>query len=365
MSVDISSFGPWRGFNLLEKFMVQRNSPFLELDFQRMAEWGLDFVRLPMDYRCWIINKDFYRINEKVLKEIDQAVEFGRKYGVHVNINFHRAPGYCVNPPLEPLSLWKDKEALEACEYHWRLFAERYKGISSERLSFNLLNEPYRIDMSTYKRFVERMLRAIREVDEDRLVIADGLQGKGEFRGEYWSWDVTPIPGINDPLFGQSFHTYQPPWITWLGAQHLYPWFIYDEQPEYPGVAPNIDKYLKKLPLDSPYRIDYVRYKDVRIDKAWLENWMKPFIDLKERGTFIHCGEMGVHSKKVPRQSQLNWYRDVLDILSKHKIGWAQWNLRGPLGIINTGREEFHSETLPNGDRLDSELLELIQSYLK
>ena len=129
-------FGPWRGFNLLEKFTLQMNSPFVELDFQRMSEWGFDFVRLPMDYRCWALDGDFYKIDEKSLRQIDRAVEFGRKYGIHVDICFHRAPGYCINPPKEPLNLWKDEEALEACEYHWSLFAKRYKGIPSRRVSF-------------------------------------------------------------------------------------------------------------------------------------------------------------------------------------------------------------------------------------
>ena len=32
-------------------------------------------------------------LKEPVLKEIDQAVEFGEKHGVHVQINFHRGPG--------------------------------------------------------------------------------------------------------------------------------------------------------------------------------------------------------------------------------------------------------------------------------
>jgi endoglucanase len=75
---------------------------------------------------------------------------------------------------------------------------------------------------------------------------------------------------------------------------------------------------------------------------------MRPYLELKEKGVFVHCGELGVHSKKPPPQSQLNWYKDVLGILSRHNIGWAQWNLRGPFGIINTEREEFHGEKLPN-----------------
>src|SRR4029077_10753076 len=51
----------WRGFNLQEKFTDspeewaavdpewgRRNEPFVETDFEWMARWGFNFVRLPM-----------------------------------------------------------------------------------------------------------------------------------------------------------------------------------------------------------------------------------------------------------------------------------------------------------------------------
>ena len=80
----------WRGFNLLEKFTAQRNAPFVETDFDWIAEWGFDFVRLPLSYHCWSDPKDWKRLREPALKEIDRAVDFGRRHGVHVNLNFHR-----------------------------------------------------------------------------------------------------------------------------------------------------------------------------------------------------------------------------------------------------------------------------------
>jgi len=164
----------WRGFNLLEKFNVARNARFVEQDFEWIAELGFNFVRLPMDYRCWIEPGDWTKFREDVLKEIDEAVKFGEKYGVHVCINFHRAPGYTVARPPEPKSLWTDEEAQRVCALHWAHFAKRYQGIPNSQLSFNLFNEPANIDPQVHRKVVERMVEAIRKHDEKRLIICDG-----------------------------------------------------------------------------------------------------------------------------------------------------------------------------------------------
>ena len=80
----------WRGFNLLEKFFLTRErQPFLEDDFRLISKLGFNFVRLPMDYRCWIKDGNWEEFDEAALREIDQAVAWGGKYGIHVSINFH------------------------------------------------------------------------------------------------------------------------------------------------------------------------------------------------------------------------------------------------------------------------------------
>src|SRR5262245_45969130 len=62
----------WRGFNLLEKFIAENQKPFVERDFAWMAEWGFDFARLPLSYRCWADPKEWKQLREPALKEIDQ-----------------------------------------------------------------------------------------------------------------------------------------------------------------------------------------------------------------------------------------------------------------------------------------------------
>ncbi|MCX7993662.1 MAG: cellulase family glycosylhydrolase, partial [Fimbriimonadales bacterium] len=97
----------WRGFNLLNKFNLEwSNRSFEEQDFEWIAELGFNFVRLPMDYRIWTDPDNPYRLREEELRLIDQAVRFGEKHKVHVQINFHRAPGYTVASPPEPRNLW-------------------------------------------------------------------------------------------------------------------------------------------------------------------------------------------------------------------------------------------------------------------
>src|SRR5690554_5103180 len=159
----------WRGFNLLNKFSKDwSNKPFQERDFARIAGLGFNFVCLPVDYRVWITGGDLRRFDEKVLEEIDQVVAWGKKYNIHVQLNFHRAPGYCVNPPREALNLWTDAKAQEAFIEHWEVFTRRYQGIPSRNLSFNLLNEPAGVEARVYAELMKRTIEAIHRIDPER-----------------------------------------------------------------------------------------------------------------------------------------------------------------------------------------------------
>ncbi len=207
----------WRGFNLTEKFYKGRDEPFKEEDFQLIAQLGFNFVRLPMDYRVWIKDGDWTRLDGSVLREIDRAVAWGGQYGVHVMINFHRAPGYTVARPPERRSLWTDPEAQRVCAMHWAAFARRYRGVPNSRLSFNLFNEPARIDAKTYVAVCRKIVEAIRAEDPDRLIVADGL-----------SWANDPVPELIPLKVAQATRGYQPMGIShykasWAGGERFPP----------------------------------------------------------------------------------------------------------------------------------------------
>ena len=128
----------WRGFNLLEMFIWHKEAKlpvYREADFRQIKEWGFNFVRLPIDYRYWTHGGDWNRIDEEWVKPVDRAIELGGKYGLHVQVCLHRAPGYCINRgDLEPEKLFEGSEnARSAFVKHWTFLAKRYADIPKER----------------------------------------------------------------------------------------------------------------------------------------------------------------------------------------------------------------------------------------
>lgn len=316
-----------RGFNLLDMFTMQRKGNFAEDDFKYIRDWGFDFVRLPLCYRLWIVDGDDYKINEAMLQKLDRAIDLGQKYNIHVCLNFHRGPGYSVNREFtEPHSLWKDKSALDAFVFHWTMIAKRYKPISKDKISFNLINEPGALDpkrmtRADHERVMRTTVKAIRKISPDRIISIDGL-----------AWSRKPCPELADLNLVQSTRAYEPMSIShykasWVNSKNF-------PVPAWPGNG---------------------------WDRKRLEEHYKPWIDIKKQGVGVHCGEGGTYNK-TPHNVVLPWLRDVLDILTGHGIGYAIWNFRGSFGIMDSGRNDVDYEDF-HGHKLDRKMLNILQEY--
>ena len=321
-----SSLPKWRGFNLLEMFTMRSSGDFREDDFKWIRDWGFNFVRLPMCYRLWIKDGDDYKIHEPMLEKLDRAVDLGQKYGIHVSLNFHRGPGYSVNREFtEPHNLWKDKSALDAFCFHWQLMAKRYKSIPPQKLSFNLINEPPyekqpdKMTRPDHERVVTETTKVIRNISPDRIIIADGIH-----------WAQHPLPELVKLKIEQSTRAYSPSEISHYKAS----WVNRNEwpQPEWPGHG---------------------------WDKNRLQEFYKPWADLKEKGILVHCGEGGTYNK-TPHHVTIAWLTDVLQVLKSFDIGLALWNLRGSFGILDSRRKDVEYEDF-HGHKLDRKMLTLLQ----
>ena len=342
----------WRGFNLLDYFSPRPphnpNGRTTEDDLRWMVDWGFDFVRLPMAYPRWIKYdatpiraEDVYNIDASVLESIDELVALAHKHGLHVSLNLHRAPGYCVNAGfVEPFDLWSDQAALDAFCFHWQLFAKRYRHFSSEQISFDLVNEPStRADMNdqhsrrgavpgaAYRRVAQAAAAAIRAFNPDHLIIADG-NNVGN--------NVTPE--LIDLGVAQSCRGYLPAIISHYQAPWVYKNSENLPKPVWPG----------KIGEEEWHR-------------GRLEAYYEPWIALKEQGVGVHCGECGCW-KNTPHEVFLAWFGDVLDVLTDNDIGYALWNFRGDFGVLDSNRSDVSYEDW-YGRKLDRKLLELLKRH--
>jgi endoglucanase len=263
-----------------------------------------------------------------VLKEIDRAVGFGQKHGVHVQLNFHRAPGYTVARPAEPKSLWSDPEMLELCARHWSAFAARYQGMPNDRISFNLFNEPDdKVKPADHRRVVERVAGAIRERDPKRLIVCDGR-----------SWGTAPPTELIGLNVAAALHDYNPMPLTHFKAS----WVNWDEswpEPVWP---------LQKADGKSVTRGTIAR------------EVVAPWKELRAKGVGVMVGEFGVFNQ-TPHRFALSWMNDTLAEFKKAGLGWALWNFTGGFGIIDSGRYDVAYETW-RGRKLDRAMLELLQA---
>ncbi|MGV8092200.1 MAG: glycoside hydrolase family 5 protein [Mangrovibacterium sp.] len=333
----------WRGFNLLEKFQNEPdgfskiapvwsyyNQPFREEDFQIIADLGFNFVRLPMSYKCWIKKGGGLLVfDEKTLKEIDQAVKWGKKYKIHVCINMHRAPGFgvCAVGPAEEFNLWTDQYIQDVFAAHWAMFAKRYKGIPNSRLSFNLVNEPIWCSVEQYVEAAKKAIDAIRAIDPGRLIISDAL-----------NYGYSPIEALDSLHVAQSGRGYAPGYLTHFKAS----WNEAGSAtvpPTWPYVEPN--------------------------GKVWDKNAFKelyrPFVEFRDHhNTGVHIGECGVY-KYTPHPVTLAFFSDLLSTLKEYNIGWALWQLHGVNGILDSERDDVIYEPY-RGHKLDRKLLEILQA---
>ena len=97
------------------------------------------------------------------------------------------------------------------------------------------------------------------------------------------------------------------------------------------------------------------------LNRQMLEKYYRPWIELKNKGVGVHCGECGCWNK-TPHKVFLAWFSDVLDILHQHQIGFALWEFSGDFGVLNSNRADVTYEDW-HGQKLDRELLKLITRH--
>lgn len=306
-----------------------------ESDIQEIASWGLDHVRLPIDYD--IIEDEDGTPKEEGYKLITNCVEWCKKYGLHVIIDLHKTYGYSFDP-LEK----NDKEIFFHTESLQNRFINIWKEIASryvnygDMVAFELLNEIVSPNVvEEWNGIIRKVVPAIREIAPDNYIVFGGVCYNS----------VTSVPKLIEPFADKlvyTFHCYEP-----MAFTHQKAYWV-DNMPKdfemhYPDSVEAYREKSKQLQQELVLAI----YEDAitSIGPDMFEVLFTPAIKTAvERDVPIYCGEYGVIDQ-APLPDTLNWLKDMNEAFVKNHIGRALWNYKSKdFGIIDAHYADIKDE---------------------
>lgn len=323
---------PYYGFNFQWMYHHQPGltpQPPHEAALDFMAQFGFNFVRLPTSYRFWVQDFDYFNPQREVWNYFDRYLAACTSRGLHLSLNLHRAPGYCINSNhLERHNLWLDPLAQDAFVFTWQELARRFWGVPASQLSFDLLNEPpeigqYGLSRANHAALITRTVQAIRQIDPQREIVIDGLGGGHVAMPELANLGVVHSGRGYQPM---SVSHYQASW--WDGHREL-------SLPEYPGW-----------------------YQQTYWNREALWQFYQPWREVEAQGARVHIGEFGCYNQ-TPNEVALRWFNDLFGVFRQAGWGYALWEFEGAFGIANHQRPGVRYENL-HGFQVDRELLDLM-----
>ncbi|MBQ9430441.1 MAG: DUF2341 domain-containing protein [Kiritimatiellae bacterium] len=331
---EVPDVGSWRGANVVSMFLAPWSyaDPFIhtlsveEDEFALLEKCGLNFARLPIDYRFVLSPDDWEHWLEDGLAKIDAAVEYGRRHHIHVMLCLYRAPGFSVyhlEAFKRPMTLNADPRALVAFKRIWREFARRYKGIPNSELSFNPVNEPIQFSTEQYVKVFGETIDEIRKEDPNRLVMLDG-NGCGR---------VPVAHFFSVPFTGQCFRGYEPGGFTHYGVR---------------GHFAAVKPYWPKDGNDKA--MQWVPQGQAKNNAA---------LDCIPKGYPVMIGEFGCFAE-TDHESTLKFMENYFNSWRERGYGWAIWDYDSPFGFVDSGRPDAeYIEVM--GRKVDKKMLELLR----
>ena len=306
-------------------------------DIARIAGWGLDHVRLPID--CDVVFADAQGTPHARMRYVDDCITWCGQYGLNVVLDLHKTFGYMFDRAVvpDPDAFFRVEAVQEAFLRLWRTLALRY-GSLSERVAFELLNEVTNpAQAQNWNRIAARAIAKIREIAPDTFILVGGVNNNS----------VTRVPLLDPPADDRivyNFHCYEPLVFTHQTAGWV------DGMPADFSIAyPNtIGAYRQAADRLGIWQADDVSPEDERvIGPEYFERLFREAIAYAERMNVpLYCGEYGVIDQ-VPTADTVRWYRDIHEAFVRHGIGRAAWSYRRMnFGLADARYDDVRKELL-------------------
>jgi aryl-phospho-beta-D-glucosidase BglC (GH1 family) len=307
-------------------------------DIHRIADWGCDHVRLPVDYPVLECEHEPVNVNEEGLELVYQALQWCRDNQLNVILDLHKAPGF-VFDNFQAATLFNDLDQQERFINLWERMAVTFHG-NSDYVAFELLNEIVLPNSVPWNSLAEKTVSHIRKIDPDRLLVLGGNYYNAASQLEN-------LVILDDPNILYTFHFYEPMIVTHQKAGWVPGLKDYNGAIDYPGLAPNLFDSLQERSDSLAY---FNRRAGQYLDRNTLISDVQPAVDFSRRHKkTVYCGEFGVIDA-APLSARMNWTRDLISILEEQKIGRAYWSYKGyDFGLVD-----------PEGKVVNEELVKIV-----
>ena len=295
---------------------------FSKNDCEMLAELGLDHLRLPFEEQI-LWDEKGNKINES-WDLLHKGIDWTLKYGINVILDLHSTRTHHFIAKSEN-ELFSDKEAPYKFAEIWRKLSDEFSSLPTDKVAYELLNEPVASDPEDWNRVLQFPYKAIREKEKSR-VIAIG--------SNKWCQAVTYPdfkPPQNDSNIILVFHYYNPMAVTHYKASWIQFLKTYNGPINYPG-KPYPESEIQKADKDLQ---DFLRKENDFFDISVMKQQLKPVLDKADKMNLkLWCNEFGVINS-APKNIAEKWYHDILSIFNKHDIAWTNWDFKGGFAIFD------------------------------
>lgn len=297
-----------------------------EKDIETIASWGLDHVRVPVDYQVLEDREGNYI--EEGFGYITDCIGWCQKYGLNMILDLHKTAGYAfdVRNGEDPDIFFHDKKLQQRFIRLWEEFAKRF-GKFHEMLAFELLNEI--VNPTVYKEWnaiAKRAIEAIRRYAPDSYILVGGVNYNS----------VKSVPQLDlpyDEKIVYNFHCYEPLVFTHQKAYWM-EGMTKDFHMSYPA---SLEEYREKSSRFAKEAMGAIYAEGLKgIGTELFEALFQEAVETAEaRNVPLYCGEYGVIDQ-APLEDTIRWYQDIHDVFQKYGIGHAAWTYKDKdFGLID------------------------------
>lgn len=260
-------------------------------DIAKIATWGVDHVRLPIDYN--VLENDTNDYKEDGFARIDKAIEWCQEFHLNLVLDLHKTAGFSFDFGEKEDGFFESKKLQERFLLLWEEIARRY-GKYADTVVFELLNEVTEQSyIDVWNRLSNECIRRIRAFAPNTLILI----------GSYNNNCASAVKDLAKPYDDKvvyNFHCYESLLFTHQGAT-----------------------WTDKINPDAR-----MSYEESRLSPEFFEDFFASALETaKKNNTVLYCGEYGVIDRVSPEDT-LRWYKDINSIFEKYGISRCAWSYK-------------------------------------